>query len=778
MTTTDFVPASVAAPPAAPARSAPPETAGGLPLVLFGEVLLVLVSVITMLGLRRVFVGTDWFPPLVIQVTAAHTLVAVLRRRQVGIALTGLATLVVGTVALSSAYAWESTLVGIPTPSTMSTLIGHVSDAVAAFSDVKAPTEALPGFLIAFAAAVWLAAFISDWAAFRVDAAIEAVLPFATLFLLAAILGADVDRTLLAGLWISAALLFVLVRRADRLGRTAIWVGERRRAGPRTLVLLGVGLALASVAVAAIVGPRLPGASSDAVVSLTDIGDDGPGTRVTVSPLVDIRSRLVEQADVEVFSVRASEGQYWRLTSLDTFDGRIWSSNGSYGKASADLDNGVDVDAERTVLQQTFSIRALSQIWLPAAYEPQTVDVATPIRYDEVSGTLIVDTDTPTSDNTDYQVTSAIPILDPAALAGASPAIPDDIADQYLALPADFPASVAETAAEVTAGSTNPFEAALALQTFFRDNFTYDLEVGTGHSDDAMEIFVTDLRRGYCEQFAGSFAAMARSLGIPARVAVGFTEGNSQAVDPTLFRVRGEHAHAWPEVYLGQYGWVMFEPTPGRGSAASEAYTGVPEQQVVSGGDPNTATTAPPVTVTTPTDPNATTPTRPQATPEELAAGGETDSGSSSWLGRIAVAVAAVAVIVALYLGLVTGAMAIVRRRRRAGATAPDAKIALAWEESLRAVRRAGVNVRSAETQAEVADRLGTQVPSIGEPIAALATAVESSTYAPTPATDADGDRALALADTIETATATLTSRPDRFRQRFDPRRIRSNLRN
>src|SRR3546814_18645666 len=62
-----------------------------------------------------------------------------------------------------------------------------------------------------------------------------------------------------------------------------------------------------------------------------------------------------------------------------------------------------------------------------------------------------------------------------------------------------------------------------------------------------------EVRAGYCEQFAGSFAAMARSLGLPARVGVGFTPGVADPADPSLYRVRGEHAHAWPAVYLGAY---------------------------------------------------------------------------------------------------------------------------------------------------------------------------------------------------------------------------------
>ncbi len=80
-------------------------------------------------------------------------------------------------------------------------------------------------------------------------------------------------------------------------------------------------------------------------------------------------------------------------------------------------------------------------------------------------------------------------------------------------------------------------------------------------------------RRGYCEMFAGTYAAMARSIGLPSRVAVGFTPGDADPDDPTLYTVRGEHAHAWPEVYFGGVGWVRFEPTPSVRAPGVPGYT-------------------------------------------------------------------------------------------------------------------------------------------------------------------------------------------------------------
>jgi transglutaminase-like putative cysteine protease len=747
------------------------------PVLAIAEVAFALVTLATVVSLRRVFVGGEWFAPLLVHVVAGHGTVTFLRRRQVAAPVAAVGAAVAAVVVIAWVHAGQATTFGIPTLSTIDVLVASAQDAFAQFGDIKAPTEPLQGFLVASAVAIWASAVVGDWAAFRADATIEAVLPAAALFGVASVLGADVGRVVLAGVWIGTVLTFVLVRRADRLGRTSTWVGDQRSRGPRALVLLGVVLALVATAVAAVVGPRLPGAEAEAVVSLTDLGDDAPGTRVTVSPLVDIRSRLVQQANVEVFTVRSDVRSYWRLTSLDRFDGSIWSSNGSYGKSSGDLDDGVSVASERIVFDQGYAISALSQIWLPAAYEPQAVKADEPVRYDEVSGTIIVDTDVPTSDGTTYTVRSALPQHRPEALAQASTDIPTDIAELYLALPPDFSPDIRALAAEITAGSTTRYEQALRLQNFFREQFTYDIDIDLDHAIGDMEQFLFDVRAGYCEQFAGSFAAMARSLGLPARVGVGFTAGVNDPDDPSLFRVRGEHAHAWPEVYFGELGWVIFEPTPGRGAPFAEQYTGVPEQQAQSGGGGNTATTLPATPTTAPATPDTPIPEQtPPTFPEESGVdvgGGADGSEPNPWPARVAVGLVIVVGAIVLYLLGVIAAGAAGRALRRQRADTAVARIALAWDESLAAARRAGVGVHPSATQRQAAEEIARRIPDVDEPIRALASTVESTAFSPTVPDDDAGQAALLLADRVgEGMRASMTPRA-RFRTRFDPRLLR-----
>lgn len=746
-----------------------------LPLLALSEVALGAVTVAAMFGLRRAFLGSEWFWPLALQAVAAHGLAAALRRRGVPTAGAFAALVGAGFLAVTWIHAGDTTAFGLPTGASWEMLRDAVNLAATEFSEVKAPTEALPGFLIATSAAVWLGAAVADWAAFRAGAVIEATLPSASVFAVASIFGADHDRVLASAVWLAPVLAYVLFRRADTIGRRATWVGERKRTGPRAMVLLGLGLVAVAVLAGALGGNRLPGAQSGGVISLRDLGDDGPGTRLTVSPLVDIRSRLVDQADVEVFTVRSNVRAYWRLTSLDRFDGRLWSSNGSYGSADGDLDDGVDVAADRIEFEQSFAISALSQIWLPAAYEPQTITAGQDVRYDEVSGTLIVDTDIPTSDDTDYRVVSALPQHDPDALATASTQVPADIADLYLDLPSDFSPSVRQLAEEVTQGATSRYAAARQLQDWFRSEFTYDLDTPDGHGESAIEQFLFDTRTGYCEQFAGSFAAMARTLGIPARVAVGFTSGETSGADPTLYRVSGKYAHAWPEVFLGEYGWVSFEPTPGRGAPFAEQYTGVPEQQVSADGDPTTATTAVSPPSSQPSDSPDVPATRPlgeDLAGPELDPVGTGDDSPNPWPGRALWTVAGLAAVVVLYVLTVVAVTALRRARRRRNATEPPAQVALAWDDALAAVGRAGIAVPAAETPNEVASRIGARLPSLVDPARTLAITVQDTTFSAIGPSEELAARALALAGRIEAGTRASMTRSERVRARFHPRRL------
>ena len=221
-----------------------------------------------------------------------------------------------------------------------------------------------------------------------------------------------------------------------------------------------------AVVAALVLGPALPGAGEEPLWDL-DTGSGG-GTRVTLSPLVDIRGRLVDNGDQEAFQVATEQPSYWRLTALDTFDGEIWSSEGSYAGVSGDLpQTAAPITTGESVID-TFTITGLSSIWLPAAFAPVRVAGGGNIGFDVESASLI--TDRESAEGLTYEVTSVLPRLRPEQLdGGGSVGIAADLRERYLQLPRNFPQDLRDRAVEITSSSTSDYQRALALQQFFRD---------------------------------------------------------------------------------------------------------------------------------------------------------------------------------------------------------------------------------------------------------------------------------------------------------------------
>ena len=159
-----------------------------------------------------------------------------------------------------------------------------------------------------------------------------------------------------------------------------------------------------------------------------------------------------------------------------------------------------------------------------------------------------------------YAIESRLPAPSAEDLRGTAPgAIPRPIQQRYTNLPAGVPRRVGELAAEVTAGAETPYDQALALEAFLRQ-YPYDLNIPLPPPDvDVVDYFLFEAQRGYCDYYASAMAVLARTLGLPARVATGYLapEADSAGVQT----IRQSDAHSWTEIYFAGYGWVEFEPT-------------------------------------------------------------------------------------------------------------------------------------------------------------------------------------------------------------------------
>jgi transglutaminase-like putative cysteine protease len=752
--------------------TAPAEVAARPPQAMLAasEVSLTALTCAAGFGLIRLFADGSFVPQVLGAAVIAHLVAAVCRRRGLGSGVTFLVGLASMAVVIPWLVLGHTTTFGLPTGETLRVAREHLHEAWQLFGHVKAPAPTLPGFVLASAIGVWGLAFLADTAAFRAGGLVESMIPASTLFVFGAALGAPRSRVLSTALFVAALLAFWLSARAHRQLSSPSWMTRDDGRGLRAILRAGSAIGAVGLLAAVVLGPNLPGADAKAIIPWRASDRESGGSRVTVSPLVDIRTRLVDQAGIEVFQVKSPVRSYWRLTALETFDGRIWSSSRKYRRAEGRLESAVPDDSLTTdKVSQRFDIVALDSIWLPAAFRPISIDGAD-ARYDAESGSLL--TDAPSAIGAKYDVESAVPKLDAAALQTASAEIPPDIAATYLSLPPGFPSNVTALAVGVVGDAKTHYAAAKRLQDFFRGGqFTYDLDVPPGHGDDALQRFLFETRRGYCEQFAGAYAAMARAVGLPARVGVGFTTGD---LGPDgFFTVRGYHGHAWPEVYLAGFGWVAFEPTPGRGIPGGEAYTGVPEQQAAPGA-PNTATTL----ATTSTTAGSGDPGAPTTLPnldlgDSGVQAGDVAPKHNPWPHRLLVLLAVVAIAPFLWAAGVAVALIVRRWRRRARATTPRDRVAVAWDEVGEALARSGIPARRSETPIEYATRASRLAKIDRAILDELADLTTVSRYAPPGDDLIDEERAASALHSARELERTLIKHLDRrtkLRTAVDPR--------
>ena len=345
---------------------------------------------------------------------------------------------------------------------------------------------------------------------------------------------------------------------------------------------------------------------------------------------------------------------------------------------------------------------------------------------DEVVG------DGATTQGLTYQVTIAPLALSPDVLRADSAGAMDPSSPALAVPESAFVGEIQARAIEITADQPTTYDQAIALQSYFRDiaAFRYDPDVPPAQTEDAVWDFLNQ-RTGFCVQFATAMTIMARTLGIPARLAVGFLPGRPNTAVSGQFVVSGRQAHAWPELYFADAGWVRFEPTPAAQTGAppryADPFAGVP---VVPG-------------VPTPTGPQSASPGA--NAPGSAGTGGGTRVTIGSTSVPLALVLGVALVVVLLLTALVVTLVHRARRRHVVLPTGPEAW----WEELRERLRPHGVTWSDAMTPRQAVDAVHEQyrAKSLGEAEASealdrLVRAVEAERYSPAPVAPPDEDLA------------------------------------
>ncbi|MFE5259521.1 transglutaminase family protein [Streptomyces coelicoflavus] len=522
---------------------------------------------------------------------------AAARRVPLARPLTIAAQAVVTLMLLTLVFAREQAIAGlIPGPQAFqhfADLFQQGGDDIARYA-IPAPLES-DGIRLMLVGGVLVIGLLVDTLAVSFRSAAPAGLPLLALYSVAAGLsegGADWLWFLVAA---AGYLMLLLAEGRDRLSQWGrVFGGSSRSPGTdqgRALAPVRTGrrigaFALGIALVVPLALPAMDGGLLDGARGGVGSGTGGGGTISAVNPLVSLRDNLNVNEDREVLSLQTDSESlsdlYLRIVSLDDFDGTTWKPSKRQITAVPDgtfpTPVGLGPQIKRTEIRTLISAAdGFAQDWLPMPYPPSGVRVAGNWRYEPVGMTLVGDHGQNTRGLT-YEVRS-LSLQPTAEQLAAAPQASAAFRREYTELPDSLPEVVSRTAREVTAGASNPYEQAVKLQEYFAINggFEYDTQVDIGSGSEAIARFLKQ-KEGFCVHFSFAMAAMARSLGIPARVAVGFAPGSPQADGSVSVGLRD--AHAWPEVYFEGVGWTRFEPTPTRGSTPAYTITDRPGSSV------------------------------------------------------------------------------------------------------------------------------------------------------------------------------------------------------
>ena len=163
-----------------------------------------------------------------------------------------------------------------------------------------------------------------------------------------------------------------------------------------------------------------------------------------------------------------------------------------------------------------------------------------------------------------YQLTTSVSSAEPDDLRSAGQDYAPWVWTRYAQLPGDMPPRVQRLARDITAGLDNPYDQAKAVESWLKTNLSYNLSIDPPpFGVDGVDHFLFESREGYSEYFGSAMTVLMRSLGVPARMTTGYTTG--RLIDGgNLYLVSDHHSHGWSEVYFPGYGWIPFEPTPGK----------------------------------------------------------------------------------------------------------------------------------------------------------------------------------------------------------------------
>jgi len=565
--------------------------------------------------------GVEWFWAGLGAIAVVAALGTLTRRRPLPVIVAlaaGLAGLLLYlNVVFAAGHSW---LLVVPNGSSLSYLWQLAMQGMTDADRFSPPVPLTPGLVLLGTAGIGLAALATDALAVRLRSSAVAGLPLLALFIVPTTTPAarsGLGTTIVFCLGTAGYLLILNADGRERIrgwGRpVGLWIpgvssrpghggnyagknpagpGAVRASDARSLAVAGRRIGAVSIVVALAVPLFVPGLRVNHMfpAHVNIFGPAGaalgPGDGPAVpNPLAQMTQDLRESQASTVLTYRTSdpEPQYLQMYVLGDLSTTAWTMTPAPGP-TATVDGalpspkglaGADRTSETTHIRiSRGTVSATSGIsFLPVPYPATRISV--PGKWIMDVGTSMVLSFGTSLSGLTYTVTSD-EITPSTDQLNKAPPPPAAIADEYLNVPSAFQPLKA-LAEKVTSRAATPYGRAIALQQWFTQSggFSYSLSATEPPNATGLSHFLTVSKRGYCQQFAFAMAVLARLLGIPSRVAVGFTSGSLTGIG--TWSVKTSDAHAWPELYFQGAGWLRFEPTPsgsgGQGTAIPPSYT-------------------------------------------------------------------------------------------------------------------------------------------------------------------------------------------------------------